>query len=402
MDLSEELGGSVFKYTTRTGRSLYRWQAKVPVDPELPNGAKRRVSKCGFASKRDAEADLVKALVRVTTGVPAVTTKVRFRDFAESWVNDLDLAGSTLMGYQKIIRTHLNPTFGNRILSEIEPADVSAFYRKLRSSGRRDAKAPGAALSENTVSKIHLVFSAILDDAQAQGNLFSNPVKHRTVKAPSQGRRTRSLTALDEVLSKEQLKALLEWIRERSQDDLYTLWHLIAMTGVRRSEAIALRWADINFEEGMMSVRRAADTSLSRSVKATKTYKSRHVKLDAQTLELLASYRELRGKLGHQFATGDAYIFSTLENNLRVPNDVTARWSRLIIKAQEELPNLPSVTIKGLRHTHATLLLQSGINPKIVQERLGHSDIGTTLDIYTHVTPTIQSEAVKTFTDWLQ
>jgi integrase len=198
---------------------------------------------------------------------------------------------------------------------------------------------------------------------------------------------------LDEVLSKEQLKALLEWIREKS---------LIAMTGMRRSEAIALRWVDINFEEGMMSVRRAADTSLSRSVKATKTYKSRHVKLDNQTLELLASYRELRSKLGHQFATGEAYIFSTIDNNLRVPNDVTARWSRLIMKAKEELSNLPSVTIKGLRHTHATLLLQSGINPKIVQERLGHSDIGTTLDIYTHVTPTIQSEAVKSFAEWLR
>ena len=71
-------------------------------------------------------------------------------------------------------------------------------------------------------------------------------------------------------------------------------------------------------------------------------------------------------------------------------------------KAKAELSNLPSVTIKGLRHTHATLLLQSGINPKIVQERLGHSDIGTTLDIYTHVTPTIQSEAVKSFAEWLR
>ena len=164
MDLSEELGGSVFRYTTRTGKSLYRWQAKVPVDAEMPNGATRRVSKCGFSTKREAEADLVKALVRVTTGVPAVTSKVRFRDFAERWISELDLAGSTLMGYQKIIRTHLNPTFGSRILSEIEPVEVSTFYRKLRSSGRRDAKAPGASLSENTVSKIHLVFSAILDE----------------------------------------------------------------------------------------------------------------------------------------------------------------------------------------------------------------------------------------------
>ena len=67
-----------------------------------------------------------------------------------------------------------------------------------------------------------------------------------------------------------------------------------------------------------------------------------------------------------------------------------------------ELPELPWVTLKGLRHTHATLLLQSGVASKVVQERLGHSDISTTLNIYSHVTPTIQREAIQHFEGWLE
>jgi integrase len=124
--------------------------------------------------------------------------------------------------------------------------------------------------------------------------------------------------------------------------------------------------------------------------------------IDAKTLDVLSEYQKLRALLGPEFVANDAFIFATLNNELRIPNDVTARWSRLVAKAQLSISDLPSITLKGLRHTHATLLLQSGTNPKIVQERLGHSDISTTLNIYTHVTPTIQTEALARFTKWME
>jgi integrase len=140
---------------------------------------------------------------------------------------------------------------------------------------------------------------------------------------------------------------------------------------------------------------------VAKKTKATKTYKSRAVALDVRTLEIVRAYKSLRGAIGPEFTRPGSFIFSTINNELRGPNDVTARWSRLAIKARQFIPELPNITLKGLRHTHATLLLQAGVNPKIVQERLGHSNISTTLDIYSHVTPTIQAEAVDRFADWM-
>lgn len=394
--------GTVFNYRTPNGRILYRWQATVPADPELPKGALKRISKSGYSSRKSAENDLATALARSTMGVSAVEANTRFSVFAEEWLADLDLAGSTLMGYRKIVRTHLNPFFGNRVMAEIEPSEIRQLYSKLRQSGRKDLKAFGAGLSEATVSKIHLVLAAIFESAKDLGLIFNNPAKHRTVKAPKQGRRTQTATASEEILTKDQLNDLLTWINVETQDDLYPMWLLISMTGMRRSEAVALKWSDLNFSTSTLAIRRAADVSASRAVKSTKTYKSRSVKIDFKTLEVLSEYKKLRALLGPEFVINDAFIFATLKNDLRIPNDVTARWSRLVMKAQACIGGLPSITLQGLRHTHATLLLQAGTNPKIVQERLGHSDISTTLNIYTHVTPTIQEEAMARFTDWLE
>lgn len=394
--------GSIYQYTIANGQTLYRWQASVPVDPTIPRGPKKRVSRGGYTSEKAAQRDLESALERVAAQKPATGSRQKFSQFAEAWLEELDVAPSTRVGYKKILRTHINPVFGTRRISEIEPEEVKSFYATLRKTGRSDDKAFGSALSESTVSKVHLVLSAIFEDAKSEGKIIHNPAKHRSVKAPKQSRRTRALTTESDILSREQLTKLLKWIRDDLSDDLYPLWHLLSFTGIRRSEALALKWGDFNAKEAFISIKRAADTATAKSLKPTKTYRSRAIALDSETVNLLLEYKRDRALLGPEYVSSEAFIFGTLKNELRGPNDVTARWSRLIKKATLEVSDLIPVTIKGLRHTHATLLLQAGINPKIVQERLGHSDIGTTLDIYTHVTPTIQVEAIKRFTDWME
>lgn len=160
------------------------------------------------------------------------------------------------------------------------------------------------------------------------------------------------------------------------------------MSGVRRGEGVALQWDDINFETGTLSIKRASDSGLRKATKPTKTYRDRAVLMDPETMGVLKAHRSHRSKLGIQFVRGDTFVFGNLDGSVRNPGDVGERWSKTLAKARKVQPQLAHLTIKGMRHTHATQLLEAGVSGKVVQERLGHSNIATTMDIYSHVTPT--------------
>ena len=131
--------------------------------------------------------------------------------------------------------------------------------------------------------------------------------------------------------------------------------------------------------------------------KTTKTGNARVIDVDAETLKVLASYKVARAELSFDLAKADAFVFADDEGNLRSPDAMTSRWARRLDRATAKFDTLTRVTLKGLRHTHATLLLELGEHPKVVQERLGHSTITTTMNIYSHVTPTMQRSAVDRF-----
>ena len=195
----------------------------------------------------------------------------------------------------------------------------------------------------------------------------------------------------------DQLATFLAWNRDELKDELFPLWRLIAYTGMRRSEALALKWNDLNTKAMRVSIRRAVDTDDWTKTKPPKTGNARVIDVDEDTLKVLASYKVARAELAFELAKADAYIFGDDDGKLRSPDAMTSRWDRRMKWLTKAHPTLPRVTIKGLRHTHATLLLELGEHPKVVQERLGHSTITTTMNIYSHVTPTMQKNAVDQF-----
>lgn len=392
--------GSVFRYKTKSGYK-YRWQLVAPLDPESPNGEKRRASKSGYSTRAEAEDALSAALSRVRRRKPALSSKAKLQEVCSEWLSELDLANSTLYGYKKIMNNHIIPHLGHISIGDLRPNQVAKFYKNLKAGGRRDSKDFGGRLSANTVNKIHIVLGAMLQDAVNQGLIPDNPARDGIKVKPPTRRQIREEAPEETLWTPDQLRDFLAWDRDIKEDYLYPLWVLIALTGMRRGEVIALRWRDVDFRKMSVSIRRSADSVVSKAVKTTKTSTSRVIAVDSVTLAVLQAYRAQRSKLGIEFVAPDAFIFGTLNNELRSPNDLTARWTRLIRAAQGDIEDLPFVTLKGLRHTHATLMLQAGENPKVVQERLGHSDIQTTLNIYSHVTPTIQQESVNRFVAWL-
>lgn len=388
--------GSIQEYPTREGKR-WRFQIYVPKDPEYPERGSRRLTRSGFTSTDEANDALQEALKqrkqneKFGSKVPLIGT------YADEWVGGLKLADSTIKGYKKIIRNHIRPQLGDIRLDQLTATRVARHYRDLEQHGRADKLGKGKPLSANTVNKVHVLLGSIMDAAIDDGHLTVNPTKKkRTVKAPTTSQ-VRAQKPEIVTWTGEQLSTFLAWDRDELKDELFPLWRLIAYSGVRRSEALALKWSDINAKTMRISIRRAVNTEDWTQTKTTKTGNARVIDIDAETLKVLAAYKVERAELAFDLAKADAYVFSDDNGKLRSPDAMTSRWDRRLKWATAKFDSLHRVTLKGLRHTHATLLLELGEHPKVVQERLGHSTITTTMNIYSHVTPTMQRSAVDRF-----
>jgi len=388
--------GSITSYPTQGGQR-WKFQIYVPKDPERPELGDTRLTRGGFKSLDEAQRALAEVLREKASNTRFQAQVPTIGEYADHWVAGLRLQNSTVEGYKKIIRNHVTPYVGTIRLDKLTATRIAAHYRQLETSGRRDKPGYGKPLSANTVSKVHVLLAAMLDAAVDDGLILLNPAKKkRTVNAP---RSSEVRAQKPEIITwtGPQLHAFLAWNHDDLNDELFSLWRTIAYTGMRRSEALALRWSDINFSTGRISLRRAVDVTAPHTTKVTKTGSARVIDIDAETLRALKAHRADRSAISLDLARADAYVFSDDRGAIRVPDANTSRWTRRLDWACAKIEGLPRVTIKGLRHTHATLLLELGEHPKVVQERLGHSTITTTMNIYSHVTPTMQKSAIDRF-----
>lgn len=385
--------GSITSYKTGSGLR-WRWQLRIPIDPENEDAGTRLAGRGGFATMHDADDALQEARRKIRERVAIRAGKApTVASFADSWLEGLTLANSTVHGYRKIVRNYVGPQLGMIRLDQLTATRLAKHYSALLQSGGSS----GRPLSANTVAKTHVLIGALLDAAIDEGIIASNPArKSRIVKAPT-GKQIRESQAELTTWTAVELRRFLEWNRDEYHDDHYSLWLLIAHTGIRRSEALALRWSDFDATGKRLSVRRAADTIIRGDVKSTKSGQARVIDLDDEAVSVLRGWKATRGALSLSLARSGAYLFADLEGQMHRPNNVTMRWYSRVQAAQRELgiDRVPWLTLHGLRHTHATLLLELGVHPKVVQERLGHSNISTTMNIYSHVTPTMQREAVR-------
>ncbi|KXZ59942.1 Transposase from transposon Tn916 [Microbacterium laevaniformans] len=356
------------------------------------------MGKAGYRTAADADDALQEARRKLRShgrltrrGAPSVG------EYAQEWLDSLTLEASTIEGYRKIVRNHVEPQLGTIRLDKLTATALHKHYGALLDHGRADNKRPGAGLSANSVQKVHVLVGAMLDAAIDDGHIVVNVAKkRRTVKAPT-GKQVRAQRPEIQTWTAVELRQFLTWSRDVYNDEFHSLWHLYAHTGMRRSEALALRWGDVDLTAGKIALRRAADTTRRDRTKTTKTGVARPIDIDAATTEVLRKWKATRGTIALDFARADAYVFGDLSGRLRKPDDIGRRWDHRVAKARADLgaDHLPRLTLKGLRHTHATLLLELGVHPKVVQERLGHSNISTTMNIYSHVTPTMQRDAVS-------
>ncbi|WP_109507121.1 tyrosine-type recombinase/integrase [Nocardioides speluncae] len=385
--------GSITSYKTKGG-TRWRWQIRVPIDPDQPELGTKPHGQGGYLTSGDADDALQEALRKRREQLRFGSTVPTLGAYAEEWLKGLKIADSTRKGYAKNVRNHITPYLGDIRLDKLTATRIARHYRELEDHGRKDTYGMGKPLSPNTVSKVHVNLCSILDAAIEDGHVNVNQAKKKLTTKPPTSSEIREHKPEIVTWSREQLDTFLAWDRDVLKDELYALWQVIAWTGMRRSEALALRWSDVNAANRQIQIRRATNTVDWSKTKKTKTRKARAVDIDEMTAKVLAAHKKVRAEISFELAKADAFVFGDDSGLQRSPDAMTSRWDRRLKWVGEAHPEIHRVTLKGLRHTHATLLLEAGEHPKVVQERLGHSTITITMDIYSHVTPTMQRSAI--------
>jgi len=346
---------------------------------------RRRETKSGFATQKECQAAMNKLLVAVEQHNYSAPTKASVKEYlTKEWLPAVKatIRPSTYNSYVQHVECHVVPHIGTVKLQKLSGSQVNALYAKLADTGRKDGK---KGLSAMTIHHVHSCLHKGCKDAVRWGHISRNPLD-----AADPPRKKSEGTREMRTWTKEQLKAFLDAAKD---ERLSPLWHTIAMTGMRRGEALGLRWSDVDLEGGRLSVRRALiPNGRDVVVSEPKTVKGRRViAIDPGTVEVLKG--QAARQLDEQKEWNDAWIETglvfTLENGEALdPESVSRYWRQAVKKSM-----LPQIRLHDLRHTHATLALQAGIHPKVVSERLGHATVSITLDTYSHAIPAMQEAA---------
>jgi len=245
---------------------------------------------------------------------------------------------------------------------------------------------------------VHQIIRRVLVQAVSDGLLAKNPCDSATPPTAAEAKSDEQ-----HPWTEDELAAFLGWAQDNASN--YTLWKLLANTGMRRGEALALRWRDFNQVGREITIRGSAGIVRVHGEGAqmeegtTKTGTVRKVGIGPETIDALRSWWQERQALAPALASPDALIFGDLEDELRNAEHVSRQFKRDIARCQKALGKdvLPEIRLHDLRHTHATILLENRVPVHVVSKRLGHASAVVTMTVYAHVLPGSDHEAADDF-----
>jgi integrase len=309
--------------------------------------------------------------------------KVKLKQFLEHFLIRIKptLHPNTFKDYSQVIKDHINPFIGLIKLKDLNPNHIQEFYSIKLENGTTPSR----------VRYIHAVLHRALNLAVRWGYIDRNPAKF--VNKPKQPRKEMKS------LSAEQVRIFLI----KSRGSRYeTLFCLAVTTGLRKGEILGLRWSDIDWGSRSLRLQRQLQRVHGEGLIFSKP-KSRSgrrlIMLGPSTAQKLRDHKR-RQHMEKQDAGKDwealDLVFPESNGSPTKPRKINRHFKTILLEA-----GLPNIRFHDLRHTSATLMLQCGVHPKIVQERLGHSSIAITLDVYSHVLPVMQSEAAQKLDEFL-
>ncbi|WP_390409914.1 tyrosine-type recombinase/integrase [Lacticaseibacillus jixiensis] len=381
-------------YKNAKGKTLY--DARVYLGRDELTGTKKYWHKRGFTSKKEATLAASRLTLDADKDDLTKRKRIKFKTVYEAWYTGYinTVRESTYARTAGMFDNHILPYLKDKRVDEITVAQLQRIVNAWAKEATRNYK-----------RWFNYVIS-VLDYAKQQGYIGENPAEKVIVPK-------RQATAGDEpenFWDKNELAQFFSYIDPRREPEKYTLFRILAFGGLRRGECLALTWADVSFTNNTVRINKTLTQGLKgrQIVQAPKTEKGRRtVPLDLATMNALKHWRIAQMQkymaLGINTNTPEQLVFATRNNTHKYLNQ-PEKWLKAIEDEDEasgkaKLPH--RITVHGFRHSHASALFAAGVSIKEAQERLGHEDAQTTLNVYAHVTKFQNEEAADKVAGYL-
>jgi integrase len=366
---------------------MYKYYSTI--DPET--GKKKQSTKRGFKTKKEAQLDAARTEQEIANGT--FITEDKLITFAQVYQQWFETISST---YKPSTRKAVISKFKKRILphfGKLKMKDISKVYcQEVINKMATEIK---------SVQNFKMYVNQIFEHAVKMDIIAANPLKGVIVPKKNEEFIAAERDQEQNFWEKSEIKKFLGIVKRECSMRDYMIFHLLIYTGGRKGEILALRWTDIDFKARTIAFNKTLFHENGEHIALTsKTAASRRlISIDDTTVGLLKKYRteQSGGQVVQINSKGNELLFTRSDNT---PLRLAYLNNKLdeIIKAHQLHP----ITVHGLRHTHASLLFEAGASIKEVQERLGHSDIKMTMDIYTHVTKTVKEQTASRFEKFME
>lgn len=380
---------TIFSYQNTKG-TFFKVRGYLGVDPLT--GKQVNINKGGFNTKKEANNYLRKAILDLENSKYLVVKKEKkntYQEAYEEWIEIYrnNVKESTLHKTMVIFRDHILPKFGKY---KIDLISINSLQKQAYEWHSK---------YKNYKKMINYTF-AVFNYAFRMGYISSNPKDKFIMPKKVQEQQDDDL----KYYTREELITLFKYLEKDATNEWFTFFRLLAYTGIRKGECLALTWNDIDFKNNTLTVNKTISVGLNNKqiIQDPKSFNSfRTISIDTNTMTILKKWKTEQAsmllKFGHNSMNKNQLLFSTASRNKMY----TLSKPRTILKKVCDKNNFKFIHIHGFRHTHASLLFESGVTMESVKERLGHSDIQTTVNIYTHITQKNKDKTAKKFANYM-
>ena len=367
------MNNDIKEYTTPSGKKRYGFNLYVGVDETT--GHSIEIRKQCYKSKKEAQEAYLNYQLKVIKGeyIPESKGHITFNKLYKMWLKIYreTVKTSTYATTTRYFDDHILKQLGSKYIDKLTVLDcqkaVNIWFNDAPKTYKRFIRYTNNVLNYG-INNLELI--------------SKNPMNK--VIPPKAKNKPKPFT---DFYSKDELNIFLRDAKKYNFK-YFVFFRLLAYSGMRKGEALALKWSDINFKDNTISINKDVTVGLNNELyeDTPKTENSfRTLNMDAATMEYLKEYRLMQQKtmlkLGYNFLNSDNLLFSTI-NNGYLSMSKPRQWNVAICNKYK----LRRIKIHGFRHTHASLLFEAGASMNEVKARLGHADINTTMNIYTHVT----------------